>query len=111
MPIYDWICDKCDLEFETVQSIKEYDGNEKCVKCGKLARRIYTHCNFHFTGTKIEDAEFNPGLGKITKSKRHREEIAKQLGAIEVGTEKPDTIHKHFDSSRQEKLKKSWETV
>ena len=111
MPIYDFYCDKCDLEYEIVQSIKEYTGKWSCTACGNETRRIYTHCSFHFTGTKIEDAEFNPGLGKITKSKRHREELAKQMGVVEIGNEKPETIHKHFDSSRADKLKKSWEKV
>jgi len=111
MPIYDWFCDECSLEFETVESIKTYNGHKTCDQCGKPTRRIYTHCKFHFTGTKIEDAEFNPGLGQITKSKRHREELAKKLGVVEIGNEDPNKIHKHFDSSREEKLKKSWDEV
>jgi putative FmdB family regulatory protein len=111
MPIYDWICDDCELEFESVQTMKEYDGNWTCPKCSKPGRRNYRRCKFHFTGTKIEDAEFNPGLGRITKSKRHREELAKKMGAIEIGNENPDSLHKHFDTSREEKLKKSWDEV
>lgn len=111
MPIYDWLCEKCELEFETVESITEYTGRKTCDACGNPTRRIYTRCKFHFTGTKIEDAEFNPGLGKITKSKAHREELAKQLGVEEIGNEKPEKIHKHFDSARDEKIKKSWDEV
>jgi putative FmdB family regulatory protein len=111
MPIYDWFCDKCELEAETVESIKTYTGDWTCTQCGNKGRRLYKHCKFHFTGTKIEDAEFNPGLGRVTKSKRHREELSKQLGAIEIGNERPESIHKHFDSSREEKIKKSWDEV
>ncbi len=76
-------------------------------------RRIYTHCKFHFTGTKIEDAEFNPGLGRVTKSKAHRDELAKKLGAVEIGNDSkdPDSLHKHFDSERETKIKKSWDEV
>jgi putative FmdB family regulatory protein len=111
MPIYDFFCEKCDLEAEIVQSIKDYDGNWTCTSCGNPGRRIYKYCSFHFTGTKIENAEFNPGLGKITKSKRHRDELAKKMGVIEVGNESPDKIHKHFDSTREDKLKKSWDEV
>lgn len=110
MPTYDFNCEKCDLDFEVIKSIKLYDTEERCPTCGNVAIRKYT-CNIHFTGTKIEDAEYNPGLGKITKSKRHREELAKRLGAVEIGNEKPQTIHKHFDSARETKRKKSWDDV
>lgn len=110
MPIYDYMCDECGLGFEVVESIKVYTGKATCTACGKDARRVFT-CNVHFTGTKIEDAEFNPGLGKITKSKRHRDELAKRMDVVEVGNEKPETIHKHFDQDRETKRKKSWENV
>lgn len=111
MPVYDYFCEKCDLEFEVVKSIKEYDGQDQCVSCGNVGKRIYTRCKFHFTGTKIEDAEFNPGLGKITKSKAHRNELAKQMNVEEVGNENPDRLHAHFDSAREQKIKKSWDEV
>lgn len=110
MPVYEWHCDRCRLGFETVQSIKDYTGKQKCTACGKAARRIFS-CNVHFTGTKIEDAEFNPGLGAITKSKRHRDELAKKMGAIEIGNEKPESVHRHFDGEREHKRKKAWESV
>lgn len=110
MPTYDYFCDKCELGFEVTKSITEYKTPEKCTACGKEARRIFS-CNVHFTGTKIEDAEFNVGLGKITKSKRHRDELAKSIGAIEIGNEKPETIHAHFDQERETKRKKAWENI
>lgn len=112
-PVYDWFCDKCSLEVEEVQSIKEYTGEKSCQQCAEPMRRIYSRCKFHFTGTKIEDAEFNPGLGQITKSKRHREELAKKLDVVEIGNDakSPDEVHKHFDTTRAEKLKKSWDEV
>ena len=111
MPIYDWFCEKCEIEEEVIQSIKEYTGKWDCPMCGNPGRRIYSRCQWYFTGTKIEDAEFNPGLGRITKSKAHRKELAKQMGVEEVGNEKPEAIHKHFDTSREQKLKKSWDEV
>ena len=107
-PTYDYMCEKCGLKYEVTKSIKEYDGKDPCLKCGKVGYRIFS-CKIQFSGTKIEDAEYNVGLGAITKSKRHRDELAKRAGVIEVGNEKPDTIHKHFDSSREEKRKRSWD--
>ncbi len=112
-PIYDWFCEKCDLEFETVESIKEYTGKHNCTACGNETARIYKYCTFHHTGAKIEDAEFNPGLGVVTKSKRHRDEISKKLNVTEVGNDfkEPDKVHKHFDSERAHKLNKAWDEV
>lgn len=110
-PIYDYSCEKCDLEFEIIKPMSEHQSTEPCPQCGNQARQDLSRCRPLFTGTKIEDAEFNPGLGRITKSKRHRDELAKQLGAVEVGNETPDTIHKHFDTERERKITKSWEEV
>lgn len=78
--------------------------------CGKKAKKIFSS-QIHFIGTKIENAEFNVGLGAITKSKRHREELAKRKGLIELGNEKPETVHKVFDTQREDKRKKSWEEI
>lgn len=110
-PIYDFACDKCSLEFEFIESIKEYTGLKNCTQCGKQMRRIYKYCTFHHVGAKVEDAEFNIGLGRITKSTAHRKELAKQLGVEEIGNESPDRLHKHFDKTREDKLKKSWDEV
>ena len=110
MPIYDYLCEKCDLEYSVEKKISEYTGLDKCLSCGNQGYRVFS-CNVHFTGAKIEDAEFNVGLGKITKSKRHREELAKRVGAIEVGNEKPETIYKHFEGDRETRNRKRWESV
>lgn len=111
--IYDWLCQKCDLEFETIDSISEYTGHKSCTICGNDCIRIFSRVRIHLTGTAVQDAEFNVGLGKVTKSKNHREELAKQLGVVEIGNDfkKPEKVHKHFDSERADKLKKSWDDV
>ena len=110
MPTYEYFCEACSLGYEIIKSIKEYDGKDPCTACGKPARRVFS-ANIHFIGTKIEDAEYNPGLGKITKSKKHRDELAKRMNLIEIGNEKTETIHKHFDNSREEKRRRSWEDI
>jgi putative FmdB family regulatory protein len=110
MPTYEYMCDDCDLGFEVIKSIKEYATTEACTACGKAARRVFT-CQIHFTGTKIEDAEFNPGLGQITKSKRHREDLAKRMGVEEIGNQDPDRTHDHFEKTREENRKKAWDAV
>jgi hypothetical protein len=64
-----------------------------------------------FLGTSVENAEFNPGLGVVTKSKRDREEICKRRDLVEVGNEKPTTFRKHFSSERESKRRKAYDDV
>lgn len=110
-PIYDFFCEKCDLEKEIIQSIKEYTGKESCDQCGNPMDRIYTYCSFYHVGAKVEDAEFNVGLGKITKSAAHRKELAKRMGVEEIGNDSPEKIHKKFDTEREVKRNKKWDEV
>lgn len=110
MPTYEYYCEKCDLGSEVVKPISAYKDPEHCVQCGNETQKVFSG-RVHFTGTKIEDAEFNHGLGEVTYSKRHRDELARRKGAIELGNEKPETVHKTFDSAREAKLKKSWDEV
>jgi hypothetical protein len=84
---------------------------ELCEKCGESATRQFMPRHLYFTGTKVEEAEYNPGLGCITKNKYHRAEIAKRKGLTEIGNEPPERIHKHFEKVREEKREKAWEDV
>jgi putative FmdB family regulatory protein len=110
MPTYDYDCEKCDKPYSVIKSIKTYDGKDECPTCSNVGRRVFS-CKVQFIGTKVEEAEFNVGLGAITKSKKHRDEIAKRKGAIEIGNEAPATVHNYFDKSRAEKRKLSWDKV
>lgn len=110
MAIYEYFCSKCDRKFEVIKPISQFNSPEKCEKCRKPVIKLVSSGIF-FTGTKIEDAEYNPGLGVITKSKKHRDELVKRKNLIEIGNETPETIHKHHEKAREEKRKKSWEDV
>ena len=107
MPTYQYDCLKCDKEYETFKSIKEYKRDDPCPTCGNIGQRLIKPVQFFNTG--VQDAEFNIGLGKVTKNAKHRDELAKRMGMIEIGNEKPEVIHKKFDTDREEKRKKSWE--
>lgn len=109
MPTYEYDCEKCQLQYDIIKSIKVYDGKDQCPTCGNIGQRIFKPVLFYNTG--VQDAEFNIGLGKVTKNAKHREELAKKMGMIEIGNEKPEVIHKKFDNDRSEKLKKSWDEV
>ena len=110
MPTYDFSCQQCDESYEIIKSIHEYDGKDRCPKCNEIGHRIYSS-KVSFIGTKVEDREFNVGLGKITKGKRHREELAKAMNIVGIGNEKTETIHNYFDRSREEARKKRYDDI
>lgn len=110
MPTYDYFCEKCENPYSFIKSIKEYSARDLCPNCKVQGYRIYS-CKTQFIGTKIEDAEYNYGLGTVTKSKNHRNELAKRMNVVEIGNEKPSTIHSHFDKAREEKRRQNWDDI
>ena len=39
MPLYEYVCDSCSEEFESIQPIKERDKAD-CPNCGRRSRRL-----------------------------------------------------------------------
>jgi putative FmdB family regulatory protein len=112
VPTYDWTCEKCDKGFETIESIKEYSGKAECPTCGNpTTERNYSRCLFYNVGASVENAEYNPAFGQIVKNSKHRKELAKAHGLVEIGNEPTEKIHKKFESDRSEKRKKAWDDV
>lgn len=109
IPTYEFICQKCDKVFETVESIKEYDGDGECPICKNVSRERILSANIQFIGTKVESAEYNPAFGQVVKNKNHRNELAKERGLIEIGNEKPETVHKITERNRIDNAKRRWE--
>lgn len=50
MPFYDYACEPCGETFERMLSISRYDEPQKCEKCGEVARKVVTGCNFNLPG-------------------------------------------------------------
>ncbi len=111
MPTYDYYCKKCDKDFDVIESIKSYSGKAECPACRNISTERIFSPNITFIGTKVEDREFNHGLGIVTKNSRHRKDEARARGLEEVGTEPVKKIHEHFDRAREERRKKSWDEV
>lgn len=111
MPTYAFHCPKCEVDFETTESIKTYDGDGECPTCKNSSNeRVFTG-RVHFLGTKVESPEYNPAFGQVVKNTKHRNQLAKERGLVEMGNEKPERVHKHFDDERASKLKKAWDDV
>ena len=60
---------------------------------------------------RVEDAEFNYGLGAVTRNRKHRAEMAKRMDLVEIGNEPVDKLHKHHDDMREKKWEDSWKKV
>lgn len=111
MPTYRFVCNKCDVNFDIVESIKTYDGDGECPTCKNISRERVYSSKVQFIGTSVQSPEYNPAFGQVVKNKQHRDELAKRNGLIEIGNEKPETVHKHYESERADKLKKAWDDV
>lgn len=104
---YQYQCKKCDLAFDVIKSVKDIYQEEYC-KCGTVAERQFVPSIVYFNGTKVEHAEYNPGLGCIVRNKAHRKEICKIKGVEEIGNEKPDSLHKYYEQKREERKEQAW---
>jgi putative FmdB family regulatory protein len=103
--LYPYACVKCDLRYDVVKPVADVDRPEACPECGAPSERQFT-ARVHFTGTKVQDAEYNPGLGCVVRNKREREELAKRKNLVEVGNDfkSADRMVDHFDKAREQKL-------
>lgn len=103
--IYEYECDTCNIKFDVVKSVDLYNRTEHCT-CGKEARKLFN------TSRPIVDRtqpEYYPSLGQVVKSKAHKKEIMARKGLVEVGNEKPSTIHKEMKKNLDHKIKRRWE--
>jgi putative FmdB family regulatory protein len=109
--VYEYQCSKCTHRFDVTKSVKDIDVTETCPQCGEFAERKFVPSKVYFSGTEVQHAEYNPGLGCIVKSKHHRAELAKRQGVVEIGNDfkSPDAIHKKLDQERNEKKEQRYE--
>ncbi len=107
--VYSYKCQdvKCADCFEVIKALADIDNAEACPKCGQPAQRYIART--HFYGANDWDkAEFNPGLGMVTRNGLHARAEAKARGFEEVGNEAPDKLHAHFDKGRKERYERRW---
>lgn len=111
MPTYEYLCSVCENPFDVIRPMAQIDDLIECPECGR-------HCQPHerrisrtnFTGASDwNNQTWNPALGCYTKSNREASKIAKDRGLIELGSEKVETVHKHFDRQREETREQRWQ--
>ena len=103
--LYSYECPLCHDQFEVVKHHSQYLTPEKCIKCDVVADKTVTL----FAAPTMVREEYSPAFGTVVKSKRHREQLAKEKGMIEVGNESPETLKKEADKTLKQKL--SWDNV
>jgi len=110
VPLYEYQCRMCAADFDVACPISAIDDPVVCPACaatnGKAQRQL---TRTHFYGAKVEDASFSPALGKVVKSSKELREEAKRRGMIEVGNEKVETIHRHFERQREDTRQQRWD--
>ena len=87
MPYYDYECSKCEQTTEIDKSISAYDREEQCQQCNEPMKRLISAGYFLYE--KVEEAQFNPGLGQVVRNRKHKNEILRKNGLIECGNDKP----------------------
>lgn len=110
--IYEYECESCKLEFEVIKSMHDSSREENCPECKTTGRRIYSS-KVYFNGTKVSNAEFNPGLGCVVKNERHKKYVMESKGLVEVGNDygNGEKMQKKFEQDKVEKQKKEWDAL
>jgi putative FmdB family regulatory protein len=115
MPTYEYLCSLCKTNFDVVKSIKELDEVETCPACA-AHETVRTISRTHFYGAADWDkAQYNPGLGIVTRNSKHAYREAKSRGLIEVGNEPAEKLlaaqEKEFSDAQDRAFNKSWEKM
>ena len=73
MPIYEYYCANCALEYEVMRSVKQSDEPADCKNCGKPGERQLSNFAFKsntFTAPKFKASLEKPLRARDTKSAR-----------------------------------------
>lgn len=107
--LYPYHCNKCGQDHDVVKSMHDSGRIEACPVCEVVMDRVYTVP--YLSGTKVQDAEYNPAFGKVVKSKYERDELAKRRGMVEVGNDygSSEKLQKKFERDREEKREAAWD--
>jgi len=105
--IYEYTCAEHG-KFEIIKPMEDAAQPEYCPTCKAPLTRLWLNRS-GFNGEKVEHAEFNPGLGCVVRNRKHREEVARRKGLVEIGNESVDTIHKTAERDQEEARNKRYD--
>jgi putative FmdB family regulatory protein len=84
VPVYEFLCDKCNKKTKKLLSIANHTNKIDCVGCGGEARQIFS------VGAVIEDikpfvTDHITGSPLLVKSRRQKKELLGRNGLAEAG--------------------------
>jgi len=106
---YPYICKKCEKEHVINKSMHQAGMTEHCEGCGNILDRVWGR--FQIMGAAVQHAEFNIGLGAVTKNKKHREELARRRGVVEVGSETAEAMKREGSDASAARKQKEWDAL
>ncbi len=98
----------CGEHWDVLKPLADIERIEACPSCGNLDSERYIARTHHF-GASVQDAEYNPGLGMVTRNSKHRKDEAKARGMEEIGNEPVEKIHASMEAKRAQKYKDRWD--
>lgn len=109
---YEYHC-PCGYEFDVIKHHSDMERPEHCEKCKREAKRQFVPRKVYFSGTSVNHAEYNPGLGMVIENKAHLIDECKRRDVIPIGNDygSADKMVKEAEISREEKRQKAWESV
>lgn len=108
MRCYPYRC-ACGEHWDVFKPLAEIDRLEACPRCGNLDSERYIARTHVFGAGDWDRAEWNPGLGIVTRNARHRRDEAKARGLEEIGNEPVESMHDHFEKAREKKYNDTWD--
>lgn len=103
MPAYPHVCHS-GHSWDVWTTIAQRDAPASCPDCGALGTRLkVVPIQVHAGAGDWNRQEMNPGLGCVTSGVKDAERKAKAMGMEPVGNERPETLHRHFDTMRAER--------
>ena len=67
MPIYEYYCAGCEIDFEVMRSVSQSDEPANCEKCGNPAERQLS--NFAFKSNTFTSPKFKASLEKPMRAR------------------------------------------
>jgi predicted nucleic acid-binding Zn ribbon protein len=106
--MYDYRCEKCENDEVVIKPASDYNKSEFCQFCQLEMIKVFSKTQIICDKSSYE---YCHSLGQIVKNNRHRRELAKERGMVEVGTETPEKIHAKNEKDLNEKIQRRWDEV
>lgn len=98
---------KCGHYFEKYRNREDFSVPFACEKCQAPVdynqSKVSAAKDYLVIGAKVQNAEYNPGLGQVVKSNRHKKDILKQKNLVEIGNDFGSGEKQQQDSEKKRK--------